>query len=187
MANYKLMLLLFLPLSFVVPGQEAEAPEVILALKTGEKWKGEILSVRDRVLAFSTEHGKTEKSLSKKTDLIMLIGTDDIQLVTLKGESYVLTGMQAGIALGGLAGYLVGSSQRGGGGLAGGCEEIGYGSRGCLVGSVAGCAVGGLVGGDASRKDSVISGTAAQDISRLKALARYQGEEPEFLQAIRGK
>lgn len=188
MRHLKLVLLLFLPVSFVVPGQIGDAPRVVIRLRTGEERHGEILSVRDQAVVFSSEYGMTQNQLRKKMDLLTVVKTNDIRLVTLEGKSHVLGGMTIGGLLGCMAGYLIGSSQPVSEesqdiGL-GECERINKGAEGCMVGGGAGLAAGGILGVALSTEDSVITGHAAQDVNRLRELARYPGEEPEFLKAI---
>ena len=201
MTRSNLFVLLLLPLSFVVPAKDARAPEVVITLLTGEECKGEILSVHDHVLVLSSRCGLSEDLLERNKDALLIVELDSIGEVTVCGKSYVLMGMGVAGGVGALTGGLMGllrdvsppreeqrrafdynvdaadcGSQVG--------KHLGNGALGCAIGTAAGLVLGGLAGAALSQKDSIVSGSRAQDTTSLKALARYRGDEPEFLQRM---
>ena len=181
MANPKLLLLLILPLSFVVPGQVADAPEVIITLKTGEEWqRGEILFVRHQSVLFIPKHGATDEFLSGHPHSVVTTRVENVKTVSLRGRSHLWQGFEWGAVLGCLAGTVIGMGEKNQSGE----EFLKNTYTGCGVGSLGGGTVGLALGGVFSEEDSVIFGGDNRDLVGLRKFSRYQEREPEFLRSV---
>ena len=161
---------------------EGVGAEIEVSLKDGGEISGELLSVRDSTITICTEYSATEEELAKLKYPINAVRNDEIQKVTIEGNSYVWIGVGIGILVGTAVGALVGLASSDDG-YAGETElkGIGGGGIGFLVGAVA----GGVIGSALSKDDIVLQEIPpVYDLSFLKPLARYPDKEPEYLRAI---
>ena len=168
--------------------EEGVGAEVILSLKNWTEISGEILSVSDSTITICTEYSATEEELASLKYPINTVRNDEIQKLTIEGDSYVWIGIGIGILGGAAIGGLVGAATYDPEGT-GVAPKIGEGIKtagivglGFLVGAVA----GGLIGSALSTDDIVVQVIPpGYDLSFLKPLARYPDEEPEYLKAIK--
>ena len=162
--------------------KEDVGAEVILSLKNGIETSGELLSVSDSTVTICSEYSATEEELASLKYPINTVRNDEIQKLTIEGNSYVWIGVGIGILVGTAVGALVGLASSDDG-YAGETElkGIGGGGIGFLVGAVA----GGVIGSALSKDDIVLQEIPpVYDLSFLKPLARYPDKEPEYLKTI---
>ncbi len=154
--------------------------EVTLLLKNRTEINGELLSVRDSTMIICTEHSATEEELASLKYPINYVRNDEIQDLTIEGSNYVWTGLGIGIAAGTGIGVLVGlaveESRH-----AMISAELALGVIGFIAGTIIGPIVGYLLSTDEVILHEIPPG---YDFSLLKPLARYPGEEPEYLKSI---
>jgi len=155
--------------------------EVTLLLKDSTEIYGELLSVRDSSVIICTEHSATEKELASLKYPINTVRNDEIKELTLEGTNYVLSGLGIGIAAGTGIGVLAGLAVEPSG-QSYISPELALGVLGFIVGAI----VGPIVGYSLSTEEFVLQEIPpGYDFSLLKPLARYPGEEPEYLRAIK--
>lgn len=174
-----------------------EGAEVTLSLKDRTEIYGELLSVRDSTLIICTEYSATKDELAKGVYPIISIKGQEIQKITVEGESE----FWKGAGYGALIGAVVGA----GWGFASGDDKGGYmnltAEGKALVGAILlsslGAITGGIVGAVNSTDEVIIHLPAEYDFSSLDTflgsslnsllnqLSRYPGEEPEYLRAIK--
>ncbi len=154
--------------------------------RSGGKKTGELLSVRpDEILLYPVP-GVQDTLLAEQTGWIQRVPVTDISEVDAAGESRCLEGLGIGLAVGVVGGVIVG--------LASGDDPPGFLSMtaegkaflGSVVFGAAGTLAGGIIGIAASTPDVNISHFRADDVARLKQLARYSVVEPQWLKNVRG-
>ncbi len=177
------LLAAFLFLVIAVPAGSliAQGAEVVLALKDGRRVDGELLSVRDSSIVLSTNMRLSEHDLTELADLLVVVRSEEILHVIIKGKSNILSGMGEGLllggAIGGALGLLTGDDKSGfirfTAAEKAGWGAIGFGAVGLIIGTITGIA--------SSTSDKMIEPLPDFDFSLLKQLARYKTGEPEFL------
>ena len=154
--------------------------EVTSLLRDGEEIGGELLSVKDSMITICTKHSATDFELANLAYPIISIRNNEIKELTLKGNNLVwislaivsITSTGTGIWMG----------QEINKGLDTEGSEVSFGIIGFLVGA----AVGGIVGYFLSTDDTILSEIPPDyNFCVLKLLARYKGEEPEYLKEMK--
>ena len=177
-------MVLLLSLSLGTGTREGHAPEVVIILMSGEIEKGEIISVRDQTLVFSTSYGHDVLVSPRKE--VRVVRLDEVREVMLPGRSHTLSFVAALSTLGCATGCLLGYNRQvpRGDGYFSGCNEQsereGNAARGGEIGAVAGAVAGGAIGIATSRKDSVLFGPGKRDPAVLREVARYSADR-EFM------
>lgn len=177
---------ILVPLSTGMNTSGSGPEEVEVTLSGDVKVKGEILAVRESSIVMATRFGLSEEELMQNPKQIVVVRNERIAKVETPSSSYIGLGVLGGLAVGCGAGCAIGSEmvkQEKNDIL--GCNALAEQSNnmiaGSMIGGLAGTAVGAVVGAAVSEKGIVITGASAD---KLKALARYQDGEPEFLRAI---
>ncbi len=171
-----------------------EGAGVTLLLKDRTEIKGELLSVRDSTITICTEHSATEDELAKGVYPIISIKGQEIQKITVEGESKFWEGAGYGALIGAAVGVGLGIA----GGEGGYLKTI---EAKALVGAILlsplGAITGGIVGAVNSTDEVIIHLPAEYDFSSLDTflgsslnsllnqLSRYPDEEPEYLRVIK--
>ncbi len=155
--------------------------KITLSIKNGEKVSGELLSVRDNTMIICTKYSATEEELTNLTYRITIIQYDEIKKLTIKGDSYIWTGIgygaSGGILIGAMVGYTIAVEEK-----SFGVEILGLGVIGLIVGAIA----GGIIGNANSTDEIILSDISPKyDMSLLKSLSRYPDNEPEYLKVTR--
>jgi hypothetical protein len=168
---------------------QADGREVNVYLTSGgQVTAAELLAVRSNALLIAREPGLSERQLKKDTLAVELIPLDQVEHVTIKKNSHVLSGVLIGLPLGMVVGGIIGASS--------GEEPKNEGEAivkelvaqpasiavGIGVGALGGLLVGALVGSAASQGEQAVQ---PADSSKLQKFCRYQDEEPEYLQRVR--
>ena len=153
--------------------------EIILSIKNGRKFNGELLSIRESSVIICTEYSATEQELAGLKYPINIVQNDEINELTIKGSNYVWIGLAIGAATFTGIGIWIGHGIEKGLDTEGGKEGIG------IIGFLVGAIVGGIVGYLLSTDDVILHEIpAGYDLSLLKSIARYPYKEPEYLKAI---
>lgn len=166
--------------------------EVIIEMKDGEKYNGELLYVRDSTMLLCETIGATNDELSNSIYPIYVLDNHNIQLIEVQGESKVLEGIAigtvAGIGVGAAIGMAMGDdppSRSGWISFRFTAEQKAAGLA-CGLGLVG--SVFGLIGGstNSTYDKEVYKYTIPNnyDYTQLNIFSRYPDNEPEFLQAI---
>jgi len=171
-------------LSHPALGQDkTRGANVMVTLNDGGSVEGEVLSVRDTAVTISTAEDESEDFLVKHPEVITIVRYQDVQKMIIRGESKLGAGMGKGFLIGAGTGALIGLAS---GGSTGGIVHI-SGPEMALIGGLGLRAVGFFIGTIAgiasSTSDREIVPQSNEDFRSLKMLARYLGNEPEFLQA----
>ncbi len=165
----------------VKPGRKIK----VVTKSTGNR-TGELLSVRSDEILLYPVPGVEDSLLEERTGYIQRVPVADISAVDATGESRILQGLGFGFTIGAVGGGIAG--------LADGDDPPGLfsmtaGQKAALSGIVFGTlcgVVGGIVGIAASTPGVSISHFRADDVARLKKLARYPVIEPQWLKNVRG-
>jgi len=154
--------------------------EITISNKNGTEINGELLSVRDTSIVICSYIGLSENELAIINHSIYDIRNSEIKKLTVEGCNYIWTGLGIGMAGGAAIGTLGGSASETGSSYKG-VPTIVFG----IIGSLAGTAIGSIVGYLLSTEEFVLQEIPpGNDFSFLKSLARYRDEEPEYLRAI---
>ena len=164
----------------------AQGANVIVFLNEGQQVGGELLAVRDTALLIDTLGGTGEATSVTQFAGLVRVGREAIQKVKVKGESFRLKGTLIGAAIGGTVGAVIGFAS--GDDPPGTMMRYTAGQKALLGGAVLGVIgvlVGGMSGVAWSSKDKEYDASMDESWVSLKAVARYQDKEPEFLQVIK--
>ena len=171
--------------------QEANAADVVLFLRNGQKLKGELLSVRDSSIVLS----KPFRGLKNDSTICLSafsVRSQEIEKVIIVGKSRVLSGMGYGALVGAGAGIVIGIAD----GDDPPCPPDAWvcfprysaGAKAFIAGfglGVLGTGIGAIVGAVSSTADKEIEPRENYDFSALKPRARYSAFEPEFLRKMK--
>jgi len=156
-----------------------EGAEVTLSLQNVKEIKGELLSIRESSVTICTKYSATEEELASLKYPINIVQNDEIKELIIKGNNFVWIGLAIGAATFTGIGIWIGHEFDKGLDTEGGKEGLG------IIGFVAGAIVGSIVGYFLSTDDVKLQEIPpGYDLSILKPLARYPGEEPEYLGAM---
>ena len=163
----------------------ADGADAVLLLHSGSEVNGELLSVRGNAFVIARTPGVSDEVLQRSPDAISVVPYDNVQKVTIKGNSYVLLGLGLGLVSGVAVGYAVGPSAEDTDNVAGQIINEAFGRPASAgIGGLIGLLLGITVGAAASTGDTELETSTLESPYSLKPYARYQEEEPEFLKAI---
>jgi hypothetical protein len=141
-----------------------------------------LLSDRDSTITVSTIYSAREEELAGLKFFINAVRNDEIQNLTLEGDSYVKDGFIAGGVMGTIIGFTIGSTYEKQGQMFEGAPSL----LGLLLGGSIGAILSGGFGYLLSTDDVILNEIPpGYDMSILKPLARYPDEEPEYLREIK--
>ena len=155
--------------------------EVKLLLYNKTEIEGELLSVRDSALIICTEYSATEEELANSIYPVIPVRNNEIQEITIEGNSYVWWGIGIGYLTGAIIGYLLGQT----GATNDKTDQAFSGLGGGILGGLIGLAAGGGIGYAFSTEEFVLQEIpSGYNFYFLKPLARYPDKEPEYLKVI---
>lgn len=155
--------------------------EVNFLLNNKTEIEGELLSVRDSSLIICTEYSATEEELANSVYPVILVRNNEIQEITIEGNSYVWWGIGIGYLTGAIIGYLLGQT----GATNDNTDQAFSGLGGGILGGLIGLAAGGGIGYAFSTEEFVLQEIpSGYNFYFLKTLARYPDKEPEYLKVV---
>lgn len=155
--------------------------EVVLLLNNKTEIEGELLSVRDSALIICTEYSATEEELANSVYPVILVRNNEIQEITIEGNSYVWWGIGIGYLTGAIIGYLLGQT----GATNDNTDQAFSGLGGGILGGLIGLAAGGGIGYAFSTEEFVLQEIpSGYDFYFLKPFARYPDTELEYLKVV---
>lgn len=169
--------------------QSGYGAKIILETFEGIEYTGELIAVRDSVIFYCPEYGKSETDLANGLYPVNGINTKRITLIALEGNNVYLTGMLVMDQLEELwepqwENFLL--SQNPIFNLGSNKEKIVLSCVSCL--GLTGIITGGLIASAGSTKKKIIYDLVDPsniDYNYLKHFARYYDQEPDYIPALR--
>ena len=176
--------------------QRTAGAKVVINMKSGREYEGELLTVRDSTMLICVQYGASEEELSDSTYQIDIIKNYDIELMEVEGESKIVEGLGIGAGVGVAVGAAIG--------LASGddpppkrkgwltfsfsftAEEKAL-FLGCCLGAL-GALIGSIAGSINSTYDKEVYNyniPESYDFTQLNIFSRYEGNEPQYLKLIK--
>ena len=167
----------------------AGGTEITVIERAGKSTKGELLALRSDGIILSLQPSASEKILEKYPQLLIYIPKESVADIRIEGHSHVWLGIGVGGAVGLIAGAAIGaaSMQEPSGPVGGMLTPVAKGAGAGIgggIGLLAGALVGGIIGGASSSSDEHFDLADPRNYGALLALARYQGNEPAFMNRV---
>ena len=167
-----------LSVGFQMEGSDAKEVEIIL--NGGAKLTGEILAVRDSSVVIASPAGLLHEELIAEPNRVTVLPNSRISSVQVVGSSHTILGLLVGMPIGTLTGCAIGSNHPDDTKDIINGYALGGGVQGCLLGGLAGAAIGYSL---KTGSDLLIS-PSQRDFQILSSVARYPIVEPQYLKSL---